>query len=76
LGTGAIGFFGPATLDLNGYGTTAASLFGFGGTITNGGNQASVLTLAGAAGGNFSGTIEDGANGTIALIKNGSARNG
>jgi autotransporter-associated beta strand protein len=64
-----------ATLDLNGFNSTIGSLadgaFG-GGTVTNNGTSNTTLTAGGDNSSTlFSGTIQDGASNTLALIKSG-----
>jgi autotransporter-associated beta strand protein len=64
-----------ATLDLNGFNSTIGSLadgaFG-GGTVTNNGASNTTLTAGGDNSSTlFSGTIQDGATNTLALIKSG-----
>ncbi|MDQ6707292.1 MAG: autotransporter-associated beta strand repeat-containing protein [Acidobacteriota bacterium] len=68
-GTSAFTLASSATLDLNGYSLTAASLEGNGGTITNNGGGNVTLTLNNGPGNPFSGVITDHqtGNGTIAL---------
>ena len=64
-----------ATLDLNGFSNTIGSLSdvgGAGGTVTNNGTGNATLTAGGDnSSTSFSGTIQDGATGTLALIKSG-----
>jgi len=72
LGASTAALVNNATLDLAGFSVTQGTLSG-NGVITNSSGSASTFTVGGAAvSNNYTGTIVDGASGTVALVKSGS----
>jgi autotransporter-associated beta strand protein len=72
LGSGPGGLtIGAGVFDLAGYSPTLPSLAGSGGTVVNSGTVAAVLTVAQSTATVFSGTLQDGPGGTLALVKAG-----